>query len=266
MRNRFTRIVIVLAVVAIAAGAFYVYGRSYWYPLLLQLRGPRSVADVVSRYGRDARARLRPHFDRAGVAYPPKNIAILVFKRERRVAIWARGAAGSQPAAWRFIRDYPILAASGHAGPKLRQGDYQVPEGVYRIEHLNPNSSYHLSMKVSYPNAFDRQMAGRDGRTNLGGDIFIHGKDVSIGCVALGDRAIEEVFTLVAETGHHRVKVVIAPNDLRTRGAIIHERAPTWVGQLYRVVAAALMDFPVAMESNSSVDVRGMEKKRLIFK
>jgi len=257
VRKRRTAIVIALAVLAIGVGAFFVYGRGIWYPLLLQIRGPRTVADVLVKYGPNARARLGPHFARAGVAYPPRQLAILVFKKEQRVAIWARGP---QPASWRFIRDYPILAASGHAGPKLQQGDYQVPEGVYRIEHLNPNSSYHLSMKVSYPNPFDLQMARRDGRTRLGGDIFIHGKNVSIGCVALGDPAIEEVFTLVAETGHQRVKVIIAPNDLRTGGAIVHPRAPLWVGQLYRVVAAALTDFPVWMESNSAIDVRGMSK------
>lgn len=250
-----------LVVLALAGGAFIVYGRGLWYPLLLQVRGPRTVADVLARYGPDARARIKPHFDRKGVAYPPREIAVLVFKEERRVALWARDGAR-----WRFIRDYPILAASGHAGPKLREGDRQVPEGVYRIAHLNPNSSYHLSMKVDYPNAFDRRMAARDRRTQLGGDIFIHGKAVSIGCVAVGDRAIEELFTLVAETGHPRVKVIIAPNDLRTRGAILHERAPVWAGELYRTVAAALQTFPVWMESNTALDVLGMEKKVRVIK
>ena len=226
MTRRHRSVVIVLALIA----AFDVFGRS--------------IADVLARYGPAARARLVPHFQRAGVAYPPREIAILVFKDEERVAVWARGANGR----WRFIRRYPILAASGHAGPKLRQGDLQVPEGVYRIEHLNPNSSYHLSMKVSYPNAFDRRMAQRDGRTRLGGDIFIHGRAVSIGCVALGDPAIEEVFTLVAQTGHRNVKVIIAPNDVRREGAIFHEDAPRWVGTLYRDVQAALADFPPRME------------------
>jgi hypothetical protein len=243
--------------VAIGAGAFLVYGRGLWYPLLLRVTGPRTVADVLARFGPDARARLRPHFTRARVAYPPKDIAMLVFKRERRLALWARNDGGP----WRFIRDYPILAASGHAGPKLREGDSQVPEGLYRIEHLNPNSSYHLSMKVSYPNAFDRRMAKSDGRTRLGGDIFVHGKDLSIGCVALGDRAIEEVFTLVAETGPSHVKVVIAPNDLRTGGAIVHPEAPVWVGALYRTIAAALVEFPVWLESNSAIDVEGRSKQ-----
>jgi len=261
VRRRQTLAVILIFVIAVAAGAFFVYGRGLWYPLLLQITGPRTVADAVAKYGPAARARLTPHFTRAGVAYPPKRIALLVFKDERRVALWAQSSGR-----WQFIRDYPILAGSGHAGPKLRQGDYQVPEGVYRIEHLNPNSNYHLSMKVSYPNEFDRSMAARDRRTNLGGDIFIHGKAVSIGCVALGDHAIEELFTLVAQTGHARVKVIIAPNDLRTRGAILHEDAPRWAMQLYRTIAAALVEFPVWMESNSAIDVRGMPKARVRFK
>ncbi|HYR27130.1 MAG TPA: L,D-transpeptidase family protein [Thermoanaerobaculia bacterium] len=261
MNRRVTRVVIVAVLIVAAGGAFLAFGRGIWYPLLLQVRGARSVADAVAKYGPDARARLGPHFRRAGVVYPPKEIAILGFKEEKRVAIWARDGAR-----WRFIRDYPVLAASGHAGPKLREGDRQVPEGVYRIAHLNPNSSYHLSMKVSYPNAFDQRMAKRDGRTRLGDDIFIHGKAVSIGCLALGDRAIEELFTLVAETGHARVQVVIAPNDLRVRGPIVHEDTPRWAGELYRTIIAALSPFPIALESGSAVDVRGMEPKVRLIK
>jgi hypothetical protein len=242
---------VVIAIVLILGAASLVVGRY----VVRRGAAPRTVEDVVARYGPAARNRLRPHFARAGVVWPPREIAFLILKRERRMAVWARSGPN-----WKFIRAYPILAASGHAGPKLREGDRQVPEGVYRIEHLNANSSYHLSMKVSYPNAFDRQMAARDGRTRLGGDIFIHGKNVSIGCVALGDPAIEELFTLVAEAGHARVRVIIAPNDLRTGGAIVHEESPSWVGQLHRTIAAALAAFPVWMESDRSVDVPGARK------
>lgn len=254
MRTRLS--LVVIAVLLIAGGAtFVVYGRGLWHPLFLRLTGPRTVADVIAKYGQAAEGRLRPFFNRAGVTWPPKEIAILVFKEERRLTLWARS-----DARWRFIRSYPVLAASGQSGPKLREGDSQVPEGLYRIEHLNPSSSYHLSMKVSYPNAFDRQMAKRDGRSRLGGDIFIHGKAVSIGCVAVGDRAIEELFILVARTGHSRVRVVIAPNDLRTGRSGRRAEAPSWVGQLYRSVAAALAPFPVGMESDQVVDVIGRSK------
>jgi murein L,D-transpeptidase YafK len=225
--------------------------------MVYRARAPRSVADVLAKYGPDARARLKPFFDRAKVQYPPKRLALLVFKDEKRVAVWADG---------RFIRAYPILAASGHAGPKLREGDYQVPEGLYRMSGLNPNSSYHLSMRISYPNAFDQRKAALDGRTRLGGDIMMHGNAVSIGCVAIGDRAIEEVFTLVAETTLARTKVIIAPNDLRARGAILHEDAPRWVAELYRAIAAALVEYPLWMESDSTIGVRGMSKAVQVFK
>jgi len=129
-----------------------------------------------------------------------------------------------------------VLAASGALGPKLLQGDRQVPEGVYRVLWLNPNSSYHLSMKLDYPNAFDRERARRDGRTDLGGDIFVHGRAVSIGCVALGDPAIEELFVLAADVGTARVQAVIAPRDLRVPSARDPEIASPWAPELYRLV------------------------------
>ncbi len=109
-------------------------------------------------------------------------------------------------------------------------------------------------------------MAKRDGRTRLGGDIFVHGKAVSIGCVALGDPAIEELFTLVARTRASKVRVIIAPNDLRTGRAVRHRDAPPWVSTLYQTVAAALADFPVWQESMSAMDVRGMSKAVVVFK
>ena len=78
-------------------------------------------------------------------------------------------------------------------GPKLREGDRQVPEGVYTIANMNPNSISHLSLALSYPNDFDRARAAEDGRADntLGGSIMIHGGSGSIGCMAVGDEAAE---------------------------------------------------------------------------
>src|SRR5690606_4961 len=98
----------------------------------------------------------------------------------------------------RFVRALPVLAASGRVGPKLQYGDYQVPEGFYRIEALNPNSRFHLALRVNYPNAFDRAEAAREGRTHLGGDIMIHGSNASVGCLAMGDVVSEDLFVLAA--------------------------------------------------------------------
>ena len=231
------------------------------YALITYVRRQRTVADAVAIYGVASRARLQPFFTRAHVAYPPRRLALLVFKRERRLVVWAR----DDKSGWRFIRDYAVLAASGRSGPKLRQGDYQVPEGLYRIALLNPASSYHLSMLVDYPNAFDRAQAARDRRTNLGGDIFIHGKNVSIGCVAIGDPGIEELFTLAADTGIARMKVILAPNDLRIAAPPVEPATPLWILRLWQSIAAALHEFPIELESNSAVGVEGMRKEKLLF-
>jgi hypothetical protein len=195
----------------------------------------RTVEGVVRELGSAARARLAPHFRTAGVAYPPRAVTLLVLKEERVAELWAAGTAAP-----RLVHRYPVLAASGGPGPKLRQGDLQVPEGVYRVLWLNPNSSYHLSMKLDYPNAFDRERARRDGRTGLGGDIFVHGRAVSIGCVALGDPAIEELFVLAADVGTARVKAVIAPRDLRVPSARDPGIAPAWAPELYRLLRREL--------------------------
>ncbi len=112
------------------------------------------------------------------------------------------------------------------------EGDGQVPEGLYRIESLNPNSSYHLSMKLNYPNTFDLKQAKSEGRDRPGSNIFIHGKSVSIGCLAMGDSAIEELFVLATDVGRKNIQVAIAPTDPRIK-LLQTTTQPAWVGQLY---------------------------------
>lgn len=192
-----------------------------------------SIADRLEEYGPAARARLKPYFQKAGIAYPPKNIVLVGLKQERLFEVWVSGD-GKQ---FKLLRTYPILGASGVLGPKLREGDRQVPEGLYRVELLNPNSSYHLSLRVNYPNEFDLQQAKAEGRIQPGSDIMIHGKDVSIGCVAIGDPAIEEVFVLAAETGIKQVEIILAPVDFRKQ-AMPKQRKPlpAWTVELYKSI------------------------------
>jgi hypothetical protein len=200
------------------------------------VRAPATIAERVAEHGAAARARLAPHFAAAGVPYPPREVVLVGLKSEAVLEVYASGAGTSI----RRIRDYAILAASGGPGPKLRQGDRQVPEGLYRIELLNPNSRYHLSLRVDYPNAFDRQMAADDGRTGLGGDIMIHGSDVSIGCLAMGDEAAEDLFVLAADTGIERLRVILAPADLRRVAAPEGPALPAWAPRLYADIAREL--------------------------
>ena len=114
---------------------------------------------------------------------------IRIFKKEEKLEVWMQKDSGE----YALFLDYPICIYSGELGPKTREGDKQSPEGFYAVgrEAMNPNSNYHLSFNLGYPNAYDRA----HGYT--GSMLMVHGKCVSIGCYAMGDRQIEEIYTLV---------------------------------------------------------------------
>ena len=186
-----------------------------------------------------AEARLRGRFAAHRIAYPPERIDILAFKHSRRVEVraWSHGRAG-------VAASYRMLDSSGGPGPKLHEGDEQIPEGVYAVTLLNPNSDYDVSLKLDYPNRFDRSHARRDGRRNLGGQIFIHGDDVSIGCLAVGNAAAEELFVLVDRVGLDNVRVIIAPWDFRQvpPPRVAPPGQPRWLPELYARIDRVLRE------------------------
>jgi len=191
----------------------------------------RTVDDVLNQLGDKARSRLIDHFTAAGVTYPPKQLTFLAIKDKAVMEVWA--GPESSPS---YIHSYPILALSGLSGPKLREGDRQVPEGIYSISGLNPNSRFHLSMKINYPNDFDLTHAKVEGRTTPGTNIFIHGKAASVGCLAMGDPAIEELFVLAADSGRTNIDVVIAPTDPRET-PLTPVATLAWTTELYDAVS-----------------------------
>lgn len=115
---------------------------------------------------------------------------IRIFKSEKRLELWMKPPVGEK---YIWVKTYPILAMSGKLGPKTKEGDWQAPEGFYQTSfaHLNPKSNYHLSFNVCYPNPFDKAL----GRT--GSFIMVHGGACSVGCFALGDPSIEELYEVV---------------------------------------------------------------------
>jgi murein L,D-transpeptidase YafK len=147
------------------------------------------------------------------LAYPPQEIFIRVFKREGVLELWSHSANK-----FVLVKEYKICAASGSLGPKRRQGDNQVPEGFYYIDRFNPVSNFHLSLGVNYPNESDK-ILGASG--NLGGDIFIHGNCVSIGCMAITDDQIKELYVIAVDAkaaGQNRIPVHIFPAKMNQTG------------------------------------------------
>jgi hypothetical protein len=238
MMLRFLPLLLVLSFVIFPR---YGYGRTSTQTHHGPQCGHRTVSEVIKEIGPKAEARIKPFFAQAGVSYPSAALSFVVLKEERELEVWAENEGK-----WVYIRTYDVLAASGGQGPKQRQGDRQVPEGIYHVVDLNPASRFHLSMKINYPNNFDIQKAHDEKRSNLGGDIYIHGKAKSIGCLAVGDPAIEELFVLVAKTGVNNVKVVIAPNDMRKYSPNADMASqPSWLPDLYETIGQELAKFRI---------------------
>jgi hypothetical protein len=201
----------------------------------------KTVAERLTQFGEAARGRWKPYFDRVQIPYPPATVKLVALKTEKVLQVYAVDKSGRN----RWVRSYPILALSGTPGPKSQEGDGQVPEGVYPIESLNPNSRFHVALRLAYPNAFDRAQAERDGRTRLGGDIMIHGSSISVGCLAMGDEAAEDLFVLAADAGLPNVTVIIAPVDFR-KGETLPKSAalPDWASLLYSQIKVQLVRLP----------------------
>ncbi|HMV76484.1 MAG TPA: L,D-transpeptidase family protein [Leptospiraceae bacterium] len=186
----------------------------------------KSTSDVLNFLEPKVRLKYAKIFSAANLSFPPRKIILTAYKKEKVLELWAKDEDN-----YKFIYQFEIKKASGKPGPKLREGDLQVPEGIYRILYLNPASQFYLSFKLDYPNDFDRKKAESEGRTSLGDDIFIHGKEASAGCLAMGDDAIEDLFVLVGITGIENVTVFISPN--RTFEKDNSVQYPSWTDELY---------------------------------
>jgi murein L,D-transpeptidase YafK len=127
------------------------------------------------------------------VPYPPPRLYLRAFKHEAELELWAAGRTGPMA----HLKTYPICAASGELGPKRSRGDLQVPEGFYVVDRFNPWSNFHLSFGINYPNDSDRV---RGDKRHLGGDIFIHGDCVTIGCLPIETEPIKELYVIALDT------------------------------------------------------------------
>lgn len=148
---------------------------------------------------------------------------VRIYKREHKLELWMRNAGGQ----YAMFRAYDICNFSGDLGPKLKEGDRQSPEGFYRVssKQMNPNSRHHLSFNLGFPNAFDRQL----GRT--GSALMVHGGCSSVGCYAITDANVDEVYAVVDAAlgkGQAAIDVHVFPFRM-TATALAAEGGNTWV-------------------------------------
>lgn len=176
MRNFvLTGIFIIIGYAIFAQSSFIDYQRNF----------PR-VEDALNR----KTDTLKKQFAAAGLQWPAKQIYIRSFKYDSQLEVWVRNNV-NEP--FKLFKTYSVCALAGTLGPKRMEGDYQVPEGFYYINEFKPNSIYHMSLGLNYPNASDK-IISHD--TDPGGDIYIHGSCVTVGCIPIQDFQIEEVYIL----------------------------------------------------------------------
>jgi murein L,D-transpeptidase YafK len=135
---------------------------------------------------------LRKQFAAKGLAWPAKYIYLRSFKYDGQLEVWVKN---DRKEPFKLFKTYRVCAMAGTLGPKRMAGDYQVPEGFYYINEFNPNSNYHLSLGLNYPNQSDKILSDS---LRPGGDIYIHGSCVTVGCIPLTDEFIDEVYILAA--------------------------------------------------------------------
>lgn len=139
------------------------------------------------------------------------RIYLRAFKLEKKIELWAKNKSDKT---YKLIKEFDICQTSGSIGPKREQGDMQIPEGFYHIDTFNPNSNYYLSLGINYPNKSD-EILGVKG--NPGGNIYIHGDCVTIGCLPITDDKIKELYIFCVEakdSGQETIPVNIFPAKL----------------------------------------------------
>jgi len=245
MKNLVLHFILFLTLLSILLTSFYFFGKKIWYPYYEKYSKQNTIIKKIyidknisipcpecptcpPPIELTSEQKLKHHLADANFIIYPKKLTLIGLKYEKLLEVW-----GEHNGKQIYITTYPFTAFSGHLGPKLREGDRQIPEGIYNVGYLNPNSKFHLSININYPNNFDKKMAKKEKRKNLGSAIMIHGSNRTIGCIPIGDDKIEELYYLVKKVGIKNTKVILAPIDFRYRDVKIGKNKHTWVRGLY---------------------------------
>lgn len=176
--------------------------------LTSQLQYPR-VRSAKAQKGSKVNKLLRDK----GINPDAFNLFIRGIKDDQKLELWAKNTTADS---YTMITSYDFCATTGELGPKRRSGDKQMPEGFYKVNRFNPQSMYHLSFRINYPNESDLVFADK---LNPGDNIFIHGDCLTIGCIPIGNESIKEVYLLAAMAKDHGdIPVHIFPTRMDKAG------------------------------------------------
>jgi murein L,D-transpeptidase YafK len=162
---------------------------------------------------REKEITVKKYFVNKNLNYQGYYLLLRAFKKEKVLEVWIKERSAYQ---YKLLKQYEFCTGSGTLGPKRKEGDGQIPEGFYKINHFNPKSNFHLSLGINYPNTSDKILSDKN---TPGSSIYIHGNCVSIGCIPISDDKIKELYILAIEArnnGQQDIPVHIFPSHLDT--------------------------------------------------
>lgn len=201
---------------------------------------------------------LKKQFAQASLSWPAKQLYIRSFKQDGQLEIWVRNTM-TEP--FVLFKTYNVCALSGKLGPKRREGDLQVPEGFYYINEFNPNSDYHFSLGINYPNQSDLYFT--DSKAP-GGEIYIHGKCATVGCIPILNNPIEELYVLaniVRKQGQDFIPVHIFPVRFTNENSYKILQAHTTQNNIYQDFANQLKEVFDYFEQYKQLPIVGINEK-----
>jgi murein L,D-transpeptidase YafK len=143
------------------------------------------------------------------------QVFLRAFKKEQTLEVWIKEKSKDQ---FSLLHTYDFCSSSGTLGPKRKEGDLQIPEGVYQINHFNPLSNFYLSLGINYPNESDKILSDKK---HPGSAIYVHGNCVTIGCIPITDDKIKELYVIAVEArtgGQDKIPIHIFPAKLDDGG------------------------------------------------
>lgn len=200
---------------------------------------------------------VKGFFAEKDIDYHHFQLFLRVFKKEQNLEVWVKGNGKEE---FSLLHTYPFCSTSGTLGPKRKEGDLQIPEGIYHINHFNPISNFHLSLGVSYPNASDKILSDKQ---HPGGSIYIHGNCVTIGCIPITDDKIKELYVLAVEArnnGQEKIPIHIFPDrlDMGTPEKLTQEYSvDEAVASFWKNLQSIYMDF----KANKKLKAVGVNPK-----
>jgi murein L,D-transpeptidase YafK len=154
---------------------------------------------------------VKLYFTQKNISYTNFQLFIRAFKKEKLMEVWVKEMAKEK---YVLLHTYDFCSTSGTLGPKRKEGDLQIPEGIYTINHFNPLSSFYLSLGINYPNASDKILSDPK---HPGGAIYLHGNCVTIGCIPITDDKIKELYIMAVDarnSGQEKIPVHVFPAKL----------------------------------------------------